>query len=64
MKKRARRNHSPVFKAKVALAAIKGEPYTTLVQLSEILFKEPEPPFASTIRMPHLNLICGPLGLL
>jgi len=25
MKKRARRNHSPVFKAKVALAAVKGE---------------------------------------
>ena len=32
MKKRARRNHSPVFKAKVALAAIKGD---TLAQLSE-----------------------------
>jgi transposase len=25
MKKRARRNHSPAFKAKVALAAIKGD---------------------------------------
>ena len=33
MKKRARRNHSPVFKAKVALAAIKGD--RTLAQLSE-----------------------------
>jgi transposase-like protein len=33
MKKRARRNHSSVFKAKVALAAIKGG--RTLAQLSE-----------------------------
>ena len=33
MKKRARRNHSPVFKAKVALAAIRGD--RTLAQLSE-----------------------------
>jgi len=33
MKKRARRNHSPVFKAKVALAAIKGD--RTLAQLAE-----------------------------
>jgi transposase len=33
MKKRARRNHSPVFKAKVALAAIEGD--RTLAQLSE-----------------------------
>jgi transposase len=33
MKKRARRNHSPVFKAKVALAAIKGD--RSLAQLSE-----------------------------
>src|SRR5262249_13517943 len=33
MKKRARRNHSSTFKAKVALAAIKGD--RTLAQLSE-----------------------------
>ena len=33
MTKRTRRNHSPAFKAKVALAAIKGE--RTLAQLSE-----------------------------
>ena len=33
MKKRTRRNHSPVFKAKVALAAIKGD--RTLVQLAD-----------------------------
>ena len=33
MSRRARRNHSPVFKAKVALAAIKGD--RTIVQLSE-----------------------------
>jgi hypothetical protein len=31
MKKRPTRNHSPVFKAKVALAAIKGDPYTRSV---------------------------------
>ena len=33
MTKRARRNHTPAFKAKVALAAIKGE--MTLAQLAE-----------------------------
>jgi transposase len=33
MSKRPRRNHSPAFKAKVALAAIKGE--MTLAQLAE-----------------------------
>jgi transposase-like protein len=33
MSKRARRNHSPAFKAKVALAAIKGE--RTVAQLSD-----------------------------
>jgi transposase len=33
MSRRPRRNHSPAFKAKVALAAIKGE--RTLVQLAE-----------------------------
>ena len=33
MSKRPRRNHSPAFKAKVALAAVKGE--RTLVQLAE-----------------------------
>jgi transposase-like protein len=33
MSKRPRRNHTPGFKAKVALAAIKGD--RTLVQLSE-----------------------------
>jgi transposase len=33
MKKRARRNHSPAFKAKVGLAAIKGD--RTLAQISE-----------------------------
>ena len=33
MKKRARRNHTPAFKAKVALAAVKGD--RTLAQLSE-----------------------------
>ena len=33
MTRRPRRNHSPAFKAKVALAAIKGD--RTIVQLSE-----------------------------
>ena len=33
MSRRPRRNHSPAFKAKVALAAIKGD--RTIVQLSE-----------------------------
>jgi transposase len=33
MSKRSRRNHSPAFKAKVALAALKGE--ETLAQLAE-----------------------------
>ena len=33
MTKRLRRNHSPTFKAKVALAAIKGE--KTLAELAE-----------------------------
>ena len=33
MSRRPRRNHSPVFKAKVALAAIKGD--RTLAQLAE-----------------------------
>ena len=33
MTRRARRNHTPVFKAKVALAAIKGD--LTLAQLAE-----------------------------
>ena len=33
MKRRPRRNHSPAFKAKVALAAIKGD--RTIAQLAE-----------------------------
>ena len=33
MSKRPRRNHSPAFKAKVALAAVKGE--KTLAELAE-----------------------------
>ena len=34
MTKRARRNHNPAFKAKVALAAIKGE--RTLAELAQL----------------------------
>ena len=33
MSRRARRNHTPAFKAKVALAAVKGD--RTLAQLAE-----------------------------
>jgi transposase len=33
MSRRTRRNHSPAFKAKVALAAVKGD--ATLVELSK-----------------------------
>ena len=33
MQRRARRNHTPAFKAKVALAAVKGD--RTLAQLAE-----------------------------
>ena len=33
MTRRPRRNHSPVFKAKVAIAAIKGE--KTMIELSQ-----------------------------
>ena len=34
MSRRSRRNHSPIFKAKVALAAIKGE--KTLTELAQL----------------------------
>ena len=37
MSRRARRNHTPAFKAKVALAAIKGEmPLSELAQLFDV----------------------------
>jgi len=39
MTKRTRRNHSPVFKAKVALAAVKGE--KTLTELARQLDVHP-----------------------
>src|SRR5271168_2044349 len=39
MTKRARRNHTPAFKAKVALAAIKGE--KTLSELAELFDVHP-----------------------
>ena len=39
MTKRARRTHSPVFKAKVALAAIKGE--KTLAELAKLYDAHP-----------------------
>ena len=40
MKRRPRRNHTPGFKAKVALAAIKGD--RTLVQLAEQFERPPQ----------------------
>src|SRR5260370_5246487 len=39
MTRRARRNHTPAFKAKVALAAIKGE--KTLVELAQLFDVHP-----------------------
>jgi transposase len=39
MTKRTRRNHTPAFKAKVALAAIKGE--KTLAELSQLFDVHP-----------------------
>ena len=39
MSRRPRRNHTPAFKAKVALAAIKGE--MTLAQLAEHFYVHP-----------------------
>ena len=41
MAKRARRNHTPTFKAKVALAAIKGE--KTLAELAAAVRRPSEP---------------------
>src|ERR1700748_1592264 len=39
MSRRARRNHTPAFKAKVALAAVKGD--RTLAQLAEQFYVHP-----------------------
>ena len=41
MSKRPRRNHSPAFKAKVALAAVKGE--KTLAELAQQFDVHPDP---------------------
>ena len=41
MSKRPRRNHSPAFKAKVALAAVKGE--KTLAELAQQFDVHPVP---------------------
>ena len=41
MTKRTRRNHSPAFKAKVALAAVKGE--KTLAELAQQFDVHPNP---------------------
>ena len=41
MTKRTRRNHTPGFKAKVALAAMKGD--KTLTELAQLFDRAPEP---------------------
>ena len=41
MSRRPRRNHSPAFKAKVALAAVKGD--RTIAQLAEHFRRSPQP---------------------
>ena len=41
MSRRARRNHTPAFKAKVALAAVKGE--KTLSELAQLFDVHPNP---------------------
>ena len=41
MTRRPRRNHTPAFKAKVALAAVKGD--GTLTQLAEQFDVHPQP---------------------
>jgi hypothetical protein len=49
MKRRARRNHSAAFKAKIAIAAIKGE--RTIAEIAEQfenLSDQPGPPQVST----------------
>jgi hypothetical protein len=40
MNRRSRRNHTPIFKAKVALAALKGD--RTLAQLAEPVRRPPQ----------------------
>jgi transposase-like protein len=37
MSKRPRRNHSPAFKAKVALAAVRGESHFVLAEMSHFV---------------------------
>ncbi|WP_245287125.1 hypothetical protein [Bradyrhizobium elkanii] len=41
MTKKSRRTHSPAFKAKVALAAVKGD--KTLAELAQLFDVHPEP---------------------
>ena len=48
MNRRLRRNHTPTFKAKVALAALKGD--RTLAQLAEQFAWQPNPGRGSTYR--------------
>lgn len=43
MSKRPRRNHTPAFKTKVALAAVKGE---TLAELAQQFDVHPKPSFS------------------
>jgi transposase len=48
MSRRTRRNHSPAFKAKVALAAIKGE--KTLAELYDVHQPKSQPGRRSCLR--------------
>ena len=50
MSKRTRRNHSPAFKAKVALAAIKGE--KTLAELVQLY----DPPSTLVLSVAGISL--------
>jgi transposase-like protein len=52
MTKRSRRNHSPAFKAKVALAAVMGEKtLTELAQQFDVLPRDNHGENSATIRM-------------
>jgi transposase len=52
MTKRSRRTHSPPFKAKVALAAVKGD--QTLAELAQQFDVHP-----NQIKCPSIRLTCG-----
>ncbi len=51
MSKRSRRNHSPAFKAKVAVEALKGE--QTVIQLAEPPVATSNSPTRGRVKIPH-----------